>query len=68
MEDFTFNALLGTLLGLFFGIIIGTTITVYSFDNDAEEKDCVDFFKKNNYITEKCEIYSDKLEKSEKND
>lgn len=49
---------LGVMLGLMFGVIY------YFVDlaRDVNEKDCVNFYKKNNYILNECEIYRDKLE------
>lgn len=62
--EISFGMIIGTLAGLIIGFVVGFGIMFCVFDNDAEEKDCVEFFKKNNYITESCEIYTDKLEKS----
>lgn len=56
MDDFWFFL---PLLFLFFllGLIIG-----YSYSDSYTESECVQFFNKNNYILDSCEIYRDKLE------
>ena len=45
------------------GIAISLPIMFYNFSKNELEEDCVNFYKKNNYILESCEIYRDKLEK-----
>lgn len=50
------------LLILVFFIGFSAIIFTSSFSNDIEEKECVKFYKENNYITKSCEIYKEKLE------
>ena len=56
MDDFIF---LGVFIVLFFilGFFCG-----YGFSDSYNESECVEFFNKNNYILDSCEIYRDKLE------
>ena len=61
MEEFTYNTIIGLVVGFFIGALIGFFVLFYSIDNDQEEKDCVEFYKKYNYVTDKCEVYKDKL-------
>lgn len=48
----------------FWGLAIAISLCIfsYNFSKNDSEKDCVDFYKKNNYILDGCEIYRDKLE------
>ncbi len=48
----------------FIVFVIGICFLIFvrSFCYDRDEKDCVDFYKKNNYILNSCEKYRDKLE------
>lgn len=43
-------------------VAISVCIMSYNFSKNELEEDCVNFYKKNNYILESCEIYRDKLE------
>lgn len=54
-------------ISLILGIFICVAICVFIFCllNNDYEKDCVNFYKDNHYITNKCEKYRDKLEKME---
>lgn len=52
-------------LGFFFaglGLCIMLIIFAIDVTKDAEEESCVRFYRKNNYITESCEVYRQKLE------
>ena len=52
------------ILIICFGIslIICLPILCFNFREEHNEQQCVEFYKKTNYITKACEKYNDKLE------
>lgn len=54
-----FEETIAIILVITLGISTIIITTQYSIDN--KEKECVEFYKKNNYILNDCEIYKEKL-------
>ena len=52
------------LVFVFWGLSISISVCIMAnnFSKNEIEEDCVNFYKKNNYILNECEIYRDKLE------
>ena len=50
------------VLSLFVSFAIDISYSIFTFDLFSNEKDCVNFYKENNYILNSCEKYRDKFE------
>ena len=66
LKDLDVCELMIIFLGL--GVMISLIIFVSNFSYDVSERECVEFYKENHYITESCKKYSNKLEALDSNE